>query len=128
MLLLILCTLQAIAEEGLVVRFAVEKTENNSKQSYTNAVLMKFNETVRFDFEKQYQIKIQSWLKAEGLVDLTVTVKDQTSGKPYYVGVATAVINVGDEKTIIIKEGVPQYAITLDTAYRELPQQAPNPQ
>lgn len=76
-----------LAEDGFVVSFTIEKTEENTMQSYANGVLMKFNESVRLDFENQYQIKIQSRPKDADSVYLTVTVKDQTSGKPYYVGV-----------------------------------------
>ncbi|MDJ0656140.1 MAG: hypothetical protein QNJ40_18400 [Xanthomonadales bacterium] len=118
---LIFCCPFAFAEDGLVVRFTVEKTEENAMRSYSNGVLMKFNETVRLDFENQYQIKVQSLAKDKGIVHLTVTVKDQTSGKPYYVGVASVEIEIGQEKTVELKQGMPSYAITLDTAYGVLP-------
>ena len=111
----------ASSQDGLVVRFTIEKATQDSKSTYANTVLMQLEESVRFDFDGHYQLKLDSLPMRSGVVQLTATVKDLATGKPYYVGVASTELAIGDERTMVLREGTPAYRITLDTAYGSLP-------
>ena len=50
----------AIAEDGLVVHFTIQKTSGTETKTYTNTVLMRLSEASTFTFPGMYEMRLDS--------------------------------------------------------------------
>lgn len=112
------------AEEGLVVQFTITEVPNssNEKRTYTNAILMRLDEEVSFDFNDLYVLKIRSRPEQDDSVNLLISLKDIIDNKPYYVGADSVTVAIGDKASIELAKYDTSYAISLDTSYGTIPQ------
>ena len=99
LLTVLLCSMtvsNSFADDGLVIQFTIsEEVEgSNERKSYTNAVLMKFDEEVSFEFDGLYVLKFRSRPNGQETVDLLVSLKDVINGKPYYVGAKAVTLKI----------------------------------
>jgi hypothetical protein len=113
------------AEDGLTVQFTISEQAAGSDrtQSYTNAILMRFDEEVSFDLNDMYVLKIRSRTISDSQLNLLVTLKDVVDGKPYYVGASPVDVKVGDSATIELTRENISYVLNLDTSYGTIPQE-----
>ncbi len=121
-ILALLFSVTVIAEDGLSIQFTIEENELKSKsvQAYTNSILMKLNESVKFKFDNIYSVKFTSRTSEEN-INLVVTLHDWIDGKPYYVGAKSIEIAVGSTADIELKKYGREYRINIDTSYGKLP-------
>lgn len=110
------------AEDGLSIQFTIEENELESKsvQTYTNSILMKFNESVKFEFDKIYNVKFTSRTNRED-TNLVITLHDWIDDKPYYIGAKSIDIAVGSTADIKLKKYGREYKINIETSYGKLP-------
>lgn len=115
----------ASGDDGLVVQFTISERarDANGLQTYTNAVLMKFEEEASFEFPDHYVLKIRSHLE-DSRLNLLVTLQDIVDGKPYYVGARPVSVDVGEAAQIKLERDGTVYEISLDTSYGKLPAEA----
>ncbi len=111
------------SEDGLVVQFTIEEQADgsNTQQTYTNALLMTLNETHSFDFENLYTIKFKSRTENRKSVNLVVSIKDLSEGKPYYIGAKSLNIEIGSASSFVLNRNKTSYKIDIDTSYGKLP-------
>lgn len=116
-------SLSALAEDGMVIQFTIEesKIDSPSSQRYTNAVLMKMNETATFKIDDLYSVKFQTSSTDQKNVNVVFTLKDLSDGKPYYIGAKPIDTLIGDSSNIELQNAGSKYKITLDTSYGKLP-------
>jgi hypothetical protein len=114
----------AFAEDGLVVQYTVVErdTESRVTQSYTNAVLMRFDEEVSTPLNDYCVIRIRSKMDGHSKVNLLVTLKDVFEGKPYYVGAQPVNIEIGGSAKFELRKYGKEYEVSLDTSYGKLPE------
>ena len=112
----------ANGDDGLVVQFTISESvpSDDKLQTYTNAVLMKFEEEASFELADQYVLKIRSHMEASRL-DLLVTLQDVVEGKPYYIGASPVNLDIGGAAQVTFEENGRVYEISLDTSYGKLP-------
>ncbi len=113
------------AEDGLTIQFTISKqaADSDRMQSYTNAILMRFDEEVSFDLSDLYVLKIRSSQIGNSRLSLLVTLKDVIDGKPYYVGASPVDVKIGDSTTIELERENVSYTLDLDTSYGTIPEQ-----
>jgi hypothetical protein len=115
----------AHADDGLVVHFTIKKTAGTQVNSYTNGVLIRLTEASDITFPGQYEMHLESRDMGNGEVNLVVTLKDLTSGKPVYAGSGAATVKVGAFANVSfhqLQQASAKYEVFLDTSYGELPQ------
>src|SRR5690606_15266180 len=114
----------AHAEDGLVVHFTIKETEGSRTTTYSNGVLMRLTEASTMVFSDQYELSLESQHIGGEDVNLVVTLKDLSSGKPTYAGSGAETVTIGKSATIRLHE-LPQatirYEVFLDTSYGQLP-------
>lgn len=122
LLLLSLNSFATFAEDGLIIQFTIKESNivNHTKRSYTNAILMKFNETAKFEFKNLYNIKFTTH-PTNDKTNLVITLHDWMEGKPYYVGAKSVDFKVGSTIDIVLEKYGRKYKINLDTSYGKLP-------
>ncbi|MCH9693153.1 MAG: hypothetical protein K0U72_01470 [Gammaproteobacteria bacterium] len=122
-LLLLICPL-ALAEDGLTIQLIITEQADGSdrKQSYTNAILMRLNEEVSFDFADKYVFKVASRQVSSTKVSLVVTLKDVIDGKPYYVGAHPVDLEIGDQTEFRLQNYETSYTLNLDTSFGKIPE------
>ena len=120
--LLCLSAAAVFADDGLVLQFTIEESNISPapNDSYTNAILMPFNNEVSADFPNLYQVKFKSSPLKDGRVNVLTTLKDLSDGKPYYVGAKDIDINVGERKSFKMERTGKTYTVTLDSSYGKL--------
>jgi hypothetical protein len=113
----------AIAKDGLVAQLTFNKSAegSNRTQSYQNAVLVNFNDTHTFDFHSFYSVKITTRTEDFEHINLVLTFKDLSSGKPFYIGAKELDIVVGGSKNLSFQLDNTNYKVNIDTSYRKLP-------
>ncbi|HNP64948.1 MAG TPA: hypothetical protein PKH39_13510 [Woeseiaceae bacterium] len=114
----------AQAEDGLTIQLTItEQADGIDRiQSYTNAILMRFNEEVSFDFDGKYVFKVSSRQSDGTKLNLLVTLKDVIDGKPYYVGARPVEIEVGDQAEFEFHNYDTVYTLSLDTSFGKIPE------
>jgi len=119
---ILICTV-VVAEDGLSVQFTIEEKVlgSHSVQSYTNSILMKFNESAKFEFKNIYNVKFTS-RTLEEKINLVVTLHDWIDGKPYYVGAKSIDIVVGSDFNFELEKYGRSYKLNIDTSFGILPQ------
>ena len=126
LLMFSLISLGIEAKDGLVTQFTITKTnkiseETETRQSYNRAVLVEFNETNSFDFKDLYTFKITTRTDNFKDVNLLITLKDLSSGKPYFIGVQSTDLTVGDAESFKFERSGVIYNVDIDTSYGKLP-------
>ena len=81
---------------------------------------MKFNESVKFEFDKIYNVKFTSRTNRED-TNLVITLHDWIDDKPYYIGAKSIDIAVGSTADIKLKKYGREYKIKIETSYGKLP-------
>ena len=119
----LLCVV-AYAEDGLAIQVTISEQANGSNrtQSYTNAILMRFDEEVSFEFSELYVFKVQSRSNGDRSLSLIVTLKDIIDGKPYYVGAQPLEVEIGESKVIEFQNYDTTYKLNLDTSFGTIPE------
>lgn len=122
-IVLLLVSVTVSSDDGLVVQVTIhEETVDGTEGSrYTNALLMSFQETAVSTFPDQYEVKFQIDAPDKGKIDFVFTLKDLSSGKPYYVGAAPLSLRVGQSDEIRFDRNGRLYRVLLDTSYGVLP-------
>ena len=122
-IILMMISSASFAEDGLVVQFTITETPNSSNQkyTYTNAVLMKFDEEVSFDFADSYVLKIRSRTEQGNSVNLLISLKDIIDSKSYYVGADAVTVAVGEKANIEFTRYDTAYEVLIDTSYGTIP-------
>ena len=122
-LLFMLC-LSAHAEDVLTIQIKITEQANGSDRtkSYTNAILMRFNEDVSFEFSDRYVLKVSSTSNGDQRLNLVVTLKDIIDGKPYYVGAQPVVVEIGESADIEFQNYDTVYKLNLDTSFGKIPE------
>jgi acetyl-CoA carboxylase carboxyltransferase component len=129
-LMLALAPIISQANDGLVIQYTIDESsdkKNNqaqATQSYTNAILMAFNETTKFDADGLYKIKFTSKTENKETANLVITLHDWIDGKPYYVGAKSIDFVMGTMFDFELKNYDRVYKVTIDTSYGKLPNQA----
>ena len=121
-----LITLGIEAKDGLVTQFTITKiikisAESETRQIYNRAVLVDFNETNSFDFKDLYTFKITTRTDNFKDVNVLISLKDLSSGKPYFIGVQSTDLTVGDAKSFKFEHSSVIYNVDIDTSYGKLP-------
>lgn len=114
----------AFAQDGLAVHFIVSKFSAEKQSSYANGVLMRQTDEATLKFPAQYEMRIESREIEDGTVNLMVTLKDLSAGKPIYAGSGAAKLKIGESRLIPLdatESQVARYTIFVDTAYGKLP-------
>ncbi|MDO3383309.1 hypothetical protein [Gilvimarinus algae] len=121
--ILLSLSVTAAAEDGLVIQLTIdEKTIDGSKKSqYINALLLSYPGTSVSRFPDQYEVKFQVDTPKDNIFDLVFTLKDLSSGNPYYVGATPVSVKVGESRTVTFERNSRIYNINLDTSFGELP-------
>lgn len=116
----------AFAEDGLVVQFTISEraADSDSLHTYTNAILMRFDEEASFQLDGRYVLKIRSHRDGPNTLDLLLTLKDVIDGKPYYVGARPVSLDIGDAAELEFESNGRVYGLSLDTSYGRLPPEA----
>lgn len=92
----------SFAGDGVVIQFTVNEksVSGDVSSSYTNAVLVGFNEVYSFDVEGMYQIKFSVHSEGNKALNIVTTLKDMDGGKLYYVGAKETEIVIGESSHI----------------------------
>ena len=113
------------AEDGIVYQFKISQlnNENETVSSYTNAVLMKFNESVSFDLADAYRLSFDTNSRSEklGVTNVVVTLEIIENGRPYYIGAHPKTFVVGEEFTLVYERYDLQYEVKVQTSFGEIP-------
>ncbi|WP_339897526.1 hypothetical protein [uncultured Gilvimarinus sp.] len=121
--ILLLLSTTIAAEDGLVIQLTIneETSDGSEKSRYINAVLLSYPGTSTSKFPDQYEVKFQIDPPKNDTFDLVFTLKDTSSGNPYYVGAVPVSIKAGESRTVIFERNNRIYNIVLDTSYGKLP-------
>jgi hypothetical protein len=114
----------AASEEGLVVRFTIKKTAGEVTKTYTSGVLVQMREAASLSIPNEYDMRLESRPGGSDQVNLIISLKDLSSGRPVYAGSGVTTLKVGESTTLEIQqlEQAPaKYEAFLDTAYGQLP-------
>lgn len=120
---LLLCG-SAVSEEGLVVRFTIKKTAVELTKTYTSGVLVRMGEAASLTIPNEYEMRLESSPEGNDQVNLVISLKDLSSGRPVYAGSGATTLKVGDSTTLALHQLAQapwKYAVFLDTAYGQLP-------
>lgn len=119
---LCLLSFNTFAEDGLVLQFTIEESNISPapNDSYTNAILMPFNNEVSADFPNLYQVKFKSSALKDGHVSVLTTLKDLSDGKPYYVGAKDVDFKVGERKSFTLERAGKTYTVTIDSSFGKM--------
>ena len=122
LILLALSTIVA-AEDGLVIQLTIdEKTSDGSEKSrYINALLLSYPGTSVSKFPGQYEVKFQIDSPENDKFELVFTLKDISSGRPYYVGAVPVSVKSGESRAIHFERDNRVYNLVMDTSYGKLP-------
>lgn len=122
-LALIVVSSTAVAEDGLVVQLTISKEslDGAEKSRYIDAVLLSYPGTSTIELSGLYEVKFQIDDSEAEELDLVFTLKDVSSGKPYYVGAESLSFKVGESSSVKFGRNGKTYDIVLDTSYGELP-------
>jgi len=123
MFFVILC-LPAHAEDGVAIQITIiEQADGSDRiQSYTNAILMRFDEEVSFEFSDWYVFKVRSRPNSDTNLNLVITLRDVIDGKPYYVGAHPLDIDIGTSAEFEFQNYDTKYALSLDTSFGKIPE------
>lgn len=125
--LALVLSINAFAENGLVVHFTIKKTAGSEVTSYTNGALVRLTEASTLTFPGQYEMRLESRALSNNEENLVVTIKDLSSGKPVYAGSGAATVKVGKSVTLPfhqLAQSNASYEVFLDTSYGQLPKSA----
>ncbi|MFZ8201641.1 hypothetical protein [Alteromonas portus] len=113
----------AHAEDGLFTRFVFDKQEVGSDllQSYNTGVLAEFNSSATLDIASLYQLSITNRLLNSDTVNIYISLKDISSGKPYNVGSDAQDFVVGEQQVFKFTNNGYQYSVKIDTSFSKLP-------
>lgn len=122
--LVVMFCMPAFAQDGMVIHFIVSKTSANKQSTYANGVLMQKTGAATLTFPTQYEMRIESREIGDGAVNLMITLKDLSIGKPIYAGSGATKLNIGESRVIPLdatESQAARYKIFVDTAYGKLP-------
>jgi len=114
----------AFAQDGIVVHFIVSKFSTEKSSTYANGVLMRQTDEATLTFPTQYEVRIESRELEKGTVNLMLTLKDLSTGKPIYAGSRATKLKIGESRLISLdatESQVTRYKVFVDTAYGKLP-------
>ncbi|WP_347332889.1 hypothetical protein [Marinimicrobium locisalis] len=113
----------AVSEDGLVVQLTIseESLDGSQRSNYTDAVLLRYPGTFTVELSGHYVTKFQVDQSRSETIDMVFTIKDISSGKPYYVGAEPLSFEVGESTTVNFERNDKKYNIVLDTSYGKLP-------
>lgn len=122
-IILLVLSATAAAEDGLVIQLTIdeEASDGSEKSRYINALLLSYPGTSVSEFANQYEVKFQIESPTNHTFDLVFTLKDTSTGSPYYVGAAPVSVVAGESRTVKFERDNRIYNIVLDTSYGTLP-------
>lgn len=123
-LLGLLASTTALAEDGLAIHFTIKKTVGSSVSTYSDGVLMRTTEASSFEFPKRYALTLESRATDHNEVNIVATLKDLSSGKAVYAGSNAVSLKVGASANLRlhqVDQALAKYEIRFDTAYAPLP-------
>lgn len=111
------------AEDGLFTRFVFEKQETGSDllQSYNTGVLTEFNSSATLGLANLYQLSITNRVLDTDKVNIYISLKDTSSGKPFNVGANAHDFIIGEQQVFKFTNNGYEYSVKIDTSFGKLP-------
>ncbi|QCZ94677.1 hypothetical protein [Salinimonas iocasae] len=122
-LVALLVTTSIQAEDGLFTRLFFEKlkTDSNVAQSYNTGFLAEFNSNNTVDIAELYNLHIINRKLEDGTVNIFISLKDISTGKPYNIGANAEDFVIGEQKSFSFENNGYHYSISIDTSLNALP-------
>lgn len=112
----------AFAEQGLVLRFAIEKNDaSDITQRYENAVLVSFNEEHSFQIPDLYELKVFAENTDTNTANVRFEYSDIQNDNVEFIDQYNDQILINGTASQTIKNTETEYQLTLWATYGELP-------